>query len=212
MMKKLIAIFTVLVTVFLFACNSAVNEETTAGSAEESTLPPEVTTIESLTLETLDPARVMTVYFSHGDPVESAAEYIAEYTEGELLKIETVAVYPEDEAELVKKAAQDHRNNVRPALKNAPASLREYDVIFICFPEWDNTMPMAVFTFIEDYDMRDKIVIPVIYGDSAALQNATRDINTLVPGMLVAGGYNLKNDVISEKAQFDAWLESTLYG
>lgn len=211
-MKKLIAIFTVLLTVFLFACNTAENEETSSGITEDSTLPPEVTTVESLTLETLEPARVITVYFSHGDPVEAAAEYIAEYTEGELLKIETVAVYPENEAELARRAAEDHRNNVRPALKNAPQRLSEYDIIFLCFPEWDNTMPMAMFTFIEDYDMRDKVVIPVIYGDSAALQNATRDINTLVPGMLVAGGYSIKTDVVSEKAQFDEWLDGTLYG
>ncbi len=210
-MKKLIAILIAVLTVFLCACNKAQNDETTSGEFD-TTVPAEITTVESLTLEQLEPARVITVYFSHNDAVEGTAKYISEVTESELLRVETIASYPEDEAELLKTAAEEHRDNVRPGLKNAPANLREYDIIFICFPEWDSTMPMAMFTFIEDYDMRDKIVIPVINGSEKGLQNATRDINLLVPGMLVAGGYCLKSDIVSEKSQFDLWLNTTLYG
>ena len=210
-MKKLIAIMTALLTLFLFGCSAADGEETVSDIAS-TTLPPEATTVESLELEELEPARVLTVYFSHNDGMEAAATYIAEKTEGDIYKIETIAEYPEDEAELVKKAAEDHRENARPAIKNPPGSLSGYDIIFLCFPSWNNTMPMVLFTFIEDYDMRDKIVIPIVGGDERALTNATVDINTLVPGMLVAKGYTLKSDIISEKAQFDQWLDEILYG
>ncbi len=210
-MKKLIAIMTALLTLFLVACSPADSGETTQAE-EQTTAPPEVTTVESLELEELEPAKVLTVYFSHNDGVEAAATYIFEKTQGSIHKLETIAEYPEDEAELIKVAAEDHRDNVRPALKNAPQNLSEYDIIFICFPAWDNTMPMVFFTFIEDYDMRDKIVIPVVNGDEKSLINATADINNLVPGMLVARGYALKSDIISEKAQFDQWLDEVLYG
>ena len=112
----------------------------------------------------------------------------------------------------MKQAAEEHSKNVRPALKNAPLSLSGYDVVFLCFPEWDNTMPMALFTFVEDYDMRDKAVIPVIYGDRAALDNAVRDIHSLEPSMMIVNGYHFASDFSEEKGKLDSWINTVLYG
>lgn len=210
-MKKLSAVLLSFTFIFLCACNSAQTEETTV-KAEETTLPEEITTVESLSLEKVDPAKVLTVYFSHKDSVSAAAEYISEKTDGGLYRIETTGKYPEDEAELVKKAHEEHLKNIRPALKNAPGSMSEYDIIFLCFPSWDNTMPMAVWTFIEDYDMRDKAVIPVCEGSSAALTNAIRDINNLVPGMMVVEGFSYTEDFLSIADDFGARIDTALYG
>lgn len=200
-----------MIFIFMCSCNSSKNEETT-NTAEETTAPEEITTVESLNLEELDPAKVLTVYFSHGDPVEAAATYISEITEGGLHKIETVGVYPENEAELVKKAAEEYNNNVRPALKNAPKSMSEYDIVFLCFPAWSKTMPMAVWTFIEDYDMRDKAVLPVIYGSEEELYNAMRDIQSIVPSMMLADGFHFTSDFMNVAEDFESWMNTVLYG
>lgn len=211
-MKKSVSVLCVIMLVFLCSCKSDVTEETTLSAAETTTVPEEISTEESLTADELEPSKILTVYFSHGDPVEGVAEYISEVTKGSIYEIETVGEYPENEVELIKKAAEEHSKNVRPALKNAPLSLSEFDVIFLCFPEWDKTMPMALFTFIEDYDMRDKAVIPVIYGDGTALDNAVRDIHSLVPSMMIVNGYHFTSDFSEEQAEFDNWINSVLYG
>ncbi len=211
-MKKLTAFFCCTVFIFMCSCNSAKNEETTVSPAEETTLPAEITTVASLELDELDPAKVLTVYFSHGDPVEGAATYISEITEGGLYKIETVGEYPEDEAELIKKAAEEYNNNVRPALKNAPQSMSEYDIVFLCFPAWNKTMPMALWTFIEDYDMRDKAVLPVIYGSETELYNAMRDIQSIVPSMMLADGFYFTSDFMNIAEDFENWMNTALYG
>ena len=199
--------------VFLCSCKSETTEEESTFATEITTAPVEVSTEAALPEpEEVQPSDIITVYFSHNDPVKAAAEYINELTKGEIYKIETLGVYPENEAELVKQAAEEHSKNVRPALKNAPLSLSGYDVVFLCFPEWDNTMPMALFTFVEDYDMRDKAVIPVIYGDRAALDNAVRDIHSLEPSMMIVNGYHFASDFSEEKGKLDSWINTVLYG
>lgn len=210
-MKKISAILLSLTFIFLCACTTKDTGETTSNT-QDTTIPEEITTVESLKLQEADPAKMLSVYFSHNDSVQAAAEYISEKTEGGIYRIETLGEYPENEAELVKKAHDEHLTNIRPALKNAPLSLSEYDIIFLCFPAWDNTMPMALWTFIEDYDMRDKAVIPVCEGSAEALTNAIRDINNLVPGMMVVDGFSYTEDFISIADEFGERINTALYG
>jgi flavodoxin len=214
-MKKFTAVLLALMFILLCACNSgtsgeeATNEITTR---EPATLPPEASTAESVPEEEIEPARVLTVYFSHLDPVEGVAEYIKETTEGGILRIETEKVYPETEAELVKFVADEHARNARPALKNAPPDLLSYDIIFLCFPAWDGTIPMALCTFMEDYDMRDKAVIPVIYGTENELNEAMADINAVTPQTMLINGYHFTTDLVTEKDSLSSWISSVLYG
>ncbi len=214
-MKKFTASLLALMFVFLCACTSGTaGEETTCEitTKETATLPPEATTAESIPDKEIEPARVLTVYFSHLDPIEGVAEYIKEITEGGILRIETDRAYPETEAELVKLAADEHQKNVRPALKNAPSDLLSYDIVFLCFPSWDGTIPMALYTFLEDYDLRAKAVIPVIYGTENELMQATADIHTVTPQTMLINGYHFTTDAVTEKDALSMWINSVLYG
>ncbi len=214
-MKKIFAVTFASLFIFLCACNNtAVTEDTTAeeNTTEAATLPPEATTAQSLEVEELEPAKVLIVYFSHNDPIEGVAQYISEKTEGGLHKIETLKEYPENEAELLKTIADEHIRNARPALENSPVTLSEYDIVFLCFPAWDGTMPMALFTFIEDYDMRDKAVLPVVYGTEEDLRQATVDIHNIVPAMMIVNGFTFMSDFSVEQSEFDSWINTALYG
>lgn len=214
-MKKFTSILLALMFVFLCACNSdTAGEETTAEitTREPATLPPEATTAESIPDEEIEPARVLTVYFSHMDPVAGIAEFIKEITEGEILRVETEKVYPETEAELVKFVADEHQRNARPALKNVPPDLLSYDIVFLCFPSWDGTLPMALCSFLEDYDMRDKAVIPVIYGTENELMQAMADMHTVTPQTMLINGYHFTTDFTAEKDALTAWINNVLYG
>ncbi len=211
-MKKTAAIFLSLLFVFLCACNgdkTPENDTTEENKVNETTeAPVELATVESLEIEELDPARLYIAYFSHNDPISGVAQYIYEKNDGELYRIETTKEYPDDEAELIKIAASE----VRPELKNPPQNLSSYDIVFLCFPSWNNTMPKALFTFIEDYDMREKAIIPICYGSEADLQNAMRDIRILKPEMMIVDGYSFIGDFTAEAAEFDTWLNAALYG
>ena len=214
-MKKFTASLLALMFIFLCACNSATTGEEATDeitTREPATLSPEATTADSVPDDEIEPARVLIMYFSHLDPVEGVAEYIKDITDGGILRIETEKIYPENEAELVKFVADERQRNARPALKNAPPDLMSYDIIFMCFPAWDGTIPMALCTVMEDYDMRDKAVIPVIYGTANDLMQAMADINAVTPQTMLINGYHFTTDLEAGRTALEAWVDSVLYG
>lgn len=212
-MKKAISVILIIMTVFLISCKADVTEQTTVENTESTSAAiQEATTVESLDVQEIEPASILCVYFSHLDPIVDIAEFISSQTKAKLLRIETVGEYPLSRNELAKKAAEEHSKGFRPALKNAPQNLIDYDIIFLCFPQWDSTMPMALFTFIEDYDMRDKAVIPVVYGGNTALDNAVNDIHSLVPSMMIVNGFTFTDELTDElKAELEGWMNKVLF-
>ena len=212
-MKKILAFTLALAFIFLCACNkTAENIDDTQSTTEIETLPPEATTADSLGTDEVDSATVMTIYFTHLDPIGLAAEYINEKTEGSSYKIETLKTYPEDETELADVISQELINDVRPVIENMPSELLSYDIIFLCFPSWGGSVPRAVISFIESYDMRDKIIIPVVYGSDEDMSSALIEINKLFPGAMLINGYSFTGDFSDKQTAFDAWLDTVLYG
>ena len=215
-MKKITASLLAFMFIFLCSCNSGgQSDENTSieiTTKEAATLPPEATTADSLQAEEVEPAKILVVSFSHHDPVESFAEYISEKTGSDICKVGTVKVYPEDEKEFLAIAADEHQRNARPAVVNTPSDIFSYDIVFFCFPSWDGTLPMALCTFIEDYDMRDMAIIPVMYGTQNDLKQATADIYALEPQLILVNGFNFTTDLATEKTAFDAWIDNVLYG
>lgn len=211
-MKKFMVFLLASLCLMCAGCKKSAPEKTVSEITGAETTTEDFSTVSGLELEELDPAKVLTVYFSHNDEVKKAASYISEATKGGIFEVKTVNSYPENEDELANRAVSEHKKNLRPALVGAPENLWEYNIVFLCFPAWDGTMPMALWTFVEDYDMRDKVVIPVCFGDKNSLESAERDIHTLAPQMFIAEGFSFESDFLSVGGDFSQWLDRILYG
>ena len=79
---------------------------------------------------------------------EIVAKKLAGLTGSDLFEIETVQPYPDDYQQTVAVSRQELADNARPQLKSQVANMAEYDVIYVGFPNWCGTMPMALFTFL----------------------------------------------------------------
>ena len=55
-------------------------------------------------------------------------------------------------------------------------NMDDYDVVFLGFPNWWYTAPMAVFSFIEEYDLSGKTVVPFCAHGTGGLAASVRDI------------------------------------
>ena len=73
----------------------------------------------------------------------------------------TVASVSKNGVVKAKKAGTEAETNARPAIKNAPESIAQYDKIVLCYPIWWHTAPMTVGTFLEKYDFTGKTIYPV---------------------------------------------------
>ena len=61
-----------------------------------------------------------------------------------MFRIETVKPYPEDYTETTKLALEEKRQNARPELAAASDNMDVYDAVYLGYPNWYGTMPMAV--------------------------------------------------------------------
>ena len=87
---------------------------------------------------------------------EKAARLLAELTGAELFHIEQKVPYSDDYDTCVAEARRDLRANARPELTALPESQDDYDEIYLGYPNYCGTMPMAVYTFLEHYDWQGK--------------------------------------------------------
>lgn len=112
---------------------------------------------------------------------ELIANWIAEETGGDLFSIKTQNKYSSDYDECLNQARKERDNNERPALVERVNSIDDYDVIFLGFPNWWYTCPMAVFTFVESYDLEGKTIIPFCTHGTGGLSRTIRDLKKLLP-------------------------------
>lgn len=112
---------------------------------------------------------------------ELIANWIAEETGGDLFSIKTQNKYSSDYDECLNQARKERDNNERPALVGRVNNIDDYDVIFLGFPNWWYTCPMAVFTFVESYDLSGKTIIPFCTHGTGGLSRTIRDLKNLLP-------------------------------
>ena len=119
---------------------------------------------------------------------EVAAGIIKELTGADLFKLEQLKPYARDYNECIAQAQADQRQNARPDLKSFPETLDEYDVIYLGYPNYWSTMPMAVFTFLEHFDFSGKTIKPFCTHEGSGLGSSLSDIKKLCPAAKVEKG------------------------
>ena len=66
--------------------------------------------------------------------------------------------YPQTYNELIRYAQKEKRNKERPEIVDNDINIDKYDTIFIGYPNWWGDMPMPVYTFTENHDLKTKNV------------------------------------------------------
>lgn len=138
---------------------------------------------------------------------ELAAGIIAELTGADLFKIEQVQPYAKEYNECIAQAQADQKRDARPELKSWPESLDEYDEIYLGYPNYWSTMPMAVFTFLEHFDLSGKIIKPFCTHEGSGMGSSEGDIKRLCPSSEVKKGLAIRGaNVGRAKKDIEKWI------
>lgn len=142
---------------------------------------------------------------------EIVAEYIQKAVGGDLFEVETVKPYSEDYFTCTKEAKAELQQNARPQIKKYIAGLDGYDNIFVGYPNWWGTMPMAMFTFLEHYDLTGKTIIPFCTNKGSGMGSSERDLAKICRGAKMAKGLAIRGTTVknSENA-VAAWAKATI--
>lgn len=138
--------------------------------------------IEQQPLEPSGDTKTLVAYFSATGNTERIAKRIAELTGADIYFIQPSKSYakdPYDDSQLIQNEAY---NDLRPAVSNLPSKeeIAKYDTLYIGSPLWWHQPAMVVCTFLETYDLKNKVVIPFItYGAKTYLNEAMQKIYKL---------------------------------
>ena len=119
-------------------------------------------------------------YIEKGN-TEIAAETLQKLSGADIFRIQPVQPYAKDYNECIAQAQADLRRNARPELKEYPESLDGYDTIYLGYPNYWGTMPMAVFTFLEHFDFSGRIIRPFCTHEGNCMGNSETDIRKICP-------------------------------
>lgn len=138
---------------------------------------------------------------------EVAAKTIQKLTGGDLFKIDTVKEYPADYNETTEVARQELRRDARPELSARVEKMADYDRIFLGYPSWWGTLPMAVCTFLEAYAFSGKTILPFCTNEGSGMGRSESDIRKLCPDAKVWKGLSLQGGSVQEAGNdISAWL------
>lgn len=140
-----------------------------------------------------------------------AAEFIQNAVGGDLFSIETVQSYPHDHMKTIQIAQEELDENARPALKELPEHWNDYDIIYLGYPNWWNTFPMAVATFVESLDWSGKTIIPFCTNEGSGLGASIRDLKRLAPKAKILDGVSFTgHQVASCEKKIVRWAKEAL--
>ncbi len=145
--------------------------------------------------------------------VRAVADMIQENVGGDLFSIRTSVVYPTDGGELIDYAAQEQDENARPELTSHIENPDQYDTIFIGYPNWWADLPMAVYSFFDEYDFSGKTIIPFNVHNGSRFSRTIQTIEELEPdATVIEDGFTVSEQTVAKAAPDVAeWLENLGY-
>lgn len=139
--------------------------------------------------------------------IHALTNQINKYVKGDVFSIKTLEKYSGDINKVVKKAKQEQDKLTRPSISNKLENLDEYEIIFVGYPIWWGDMPQVMYSFFDEYDFSDKIIIPYSTSESSRGAQIDSKIRELEPNATVKSSLNLLSDHVEDSNdKIKEWL------
>lgn len=137
------------------------------------------------------------------------ANVIQENVGGDIFRIEPQTPYPLDHDTLVDQAQEEQNQNYRPALKGQIENIADYDTIFLGYPNWWGDMPMILYSFLEEYDLSGKTIVPFNTHGGSGFSSTISTITRLQPNAnVIQNGFTVsRNNVQEARPDIIDWLD-----
>ena len=91
--------------------------------------------------------------------------------------------------------------------------MEDYDTLFIGYPIWWADLPQPLYTFLEEYDLSGKTIIPFNSHNGSRFSNTIETIQELQPNAtVIEDGFTINERDVPEAAEDVAqWLQGLGY-
>lgn len=152
--------------------------------------------------------KILIAYFSWSGNTKAVAEEIQRQVGGDLVQVTPAEAYSSTYSVTVAKAKQEQIMNTRPAITTKIDNMDQYDTVFIGYPNWWGSLPMAMHTFIEGYKWQGKTVIPFFTHGGGGVQNCMSHLEPKLTGANVQSYLCLSgSSAKSSSGEISSWLK-----
>lgn len=139
--------------------------------------------------------KTLIVFLSRTKNTKVLAEMIQDQVEGILVELELAKPYPENYQAIVEQVARENKTGFLPPLKTKIENMDQFDVVFIGFPTWGMRLPPPMKSFLNDYDLSGKTVIPFNTNSGYGVGSSFETIEQLCPNGRVLTGFSTQGGI-----------------
>lgn len=158
------------------------------------------------------------IYFSRADEnysvgyidkgnTEVIAEYIKEFTNADIFKVERKIQYSKDYQTCIEEAKIEIENNERPEITNTLYSIDDYEVIYVGGPIYWGVLPQPMVTQLEKLNWNGKIVRPFTTHEGSGLGSVPSQLKNICRGAEITEGLAIQgSSVYTSKEKVENWI------
>lgn len=149
-------------------------------------------------------------YFSATGTTANAAKRLAALANADLHEIIPAQAYTDADLDwrdsLSRSSVEMHNRHMRPTIADSIPNLKEYDIVYIGYPNWWNTAPTIINTFIEANNLTGKVIAPFMTSGGSNITNSEKELQEAYPSLKWSKGL-LMNSVSDD--EITDWIAST---
>lgn len=139
--------------------------------------------------------KILIVYLSRTNNTKAIAEIIHKNVGGKLVALELQNPYPENYKAIVEQVAKENETGFLPPLKTKIDSIEECDLVFVGFPTWGMQLPPPIKSFLKQYELRGKKVVPFNTNAGYGIGSSFDTVKDLCPNSTVLEGFSIKGGI-----------------
>lgn len=143
--------------------------------------------------------KVLVAYFSYSGNTRKIARQIQKQSGGDIFEIQPVTDYPASYNKVLDRAKQEIKSGAKPLLRKQVVDMNHYETIFLGFPNWWNTFPAPVNTFLAEYDWNGKTIIPFCTHGGGGTGRSLSDIKRICSDSTIMDGLSIPGDEASHQ-------------
>lgn len=154
--------------------------------------------------------KILVAYFSASGITAKLAEHLATAIEADLHEIQPEIPYTKADLDWMDKKSRSsvemQDKSFRPAIANKVQNMEQYDTIFVAFPIWWYVAPTIVNSFLEQYNLTGKMIIPLATSGGSGMGNTTKELAPSCKGAILQEGKRFSAN--TSEQELLKWAES----
>ena len=150
----------------------------------------------------LNSGKILIVYLSRTNNTKAIAEIIHKNVGGTLVAVELEKSYPENYQAIVQQVANENETGYLPPLKTKIDSIQKYDVVFVGFPTWGMKLPPPMKSFLKQYHLSGKTVIPFNTNAGYGVGSSFETVKELCKNGKVLEGFTMQGGIERDGVYF----------